>query len=564
MAQRSPIRSFLSVVSSNQEVGQPSQNFSAQASPRQSSGKTIQFPDLGQSKRSPQSPGKASVRIPESLPVSLPPMIASPVGDRSRPNLFRDPRLDSLPLNQNRSPRPPQGSVTLPSSRASSRANSKANSRANSREGLSDVASATRPDVASATRRERAPDVRSSPRMSNRQSRSGDARPTRSKSPQSQPVREGFRPGDPERESPLRFKQPTSQPRKPRKTKPRRDRRLSPLLSGVRLLIVGVGLAAIAGTLLSIRDPDAQKVAGLSASGDAVATESPNSGNSGNVRVSKANALHLGQEIVQLKNEIETLSASYSQLTPGVFFVDLDNGAYLDMNGNNTFSAASTIKVPILIALFQEVDAGKIRLDEPLTMQAEYVAEGSGDMQDRPVGTQYTVLETARKMITISDNTATNMLIARLGGQNVLNQRFQSWGLASTQIQNFLPDIQGTNTTSPKDLVYLMAMVEKGGLLSLRSRDRVLDIMQATENNSLLPQGLGDDATIAHKTGNIGSVLADTGIVDMPNGKRYLASVIVKRPHDDPGASELIRQISQAAYQSFSGKSGIAQNPARP
>ena len=557
MAQRSPIRSFLSVVSSHQEVGQPSQNFSAQASPRQSSGKTIQFPDLGQSKRSPQSPGKPSVRIPESLPVSLPPMIASPVVDRSRPNLFRDPRLDSLPLNQNRSPRPPQGSVTLPSSRG----NSRANSRANSREGLSDVASATRPDGASAPLRERAPDFRSSPRMSNRQSRSGDARPTRPKSPQSQPVREGFRPGDPERESPLRFKQPTSQQRKPRKTKPRRNNRLSPLLSGVRLLIVGVGLAAIAGTLLSIRDPDAQKVAGLSASGDAVATESPNSGNSGNFRVSKANALHLGQEIVQLKNEIETLSASYSQLTPGVFFVDLDNGAYLDMNGNNTFSAASTIKVPILIALFQEVDAGKIRLDEPLTMQAEYVAGGSGDMQDQPVGTQYTVLETARKMITISDNTATNMLIARLGGQNVLNQRFQSWGLSSTQIQNFLPDIQGTNTTSPKDLVSLMAMVEKGGLLSLRSRDRVLDIMQATENNSLLPQGLGDDATIAHKTGNIGSVLADTGIVDLPNGKRYLASVIVKRPHDDPAAQELIRQISQAAYQSFGGKSGIAQNP---
>jgi beta-lactamase class A len=545
VAQRSSIRSFLSVVSSNQEVGQLSGKFSAQASSRQSSEKTIQFPDLGPTKRSPQSSGKGSVRIPKSSPVSLPPMIASPVSDRVRPNLFRDPRLDSLPLNQNRSPKPPQGSVTLPSSRT------------NTRQDLSDSA----------------PELRSSPRMSSRQSRSGDARPTRSKSPQSQPVRERFRPGDPERESPQKSRQPTdSGQRKPRKTKPRGEMpparfanaRLSALLSGVRLLIAGVGLAAIAGTLLSIRNPEAQKVAGLSASGDAVATDSPNSGNSGNLRVNSLNALHLGQEIVQLKNEIQTLSASYSQLTPGVFFVDLDTGAYMNLNGNNTFAAASTIKVPILIALFQEVDAGKIRLDEPLTMQAEYVAEGSGDMQDQPVGTQYTVLETARKMITISDNTATNMLIARLGGQNVLNQRFQSWGLSSTQIQNFLPDIQGTNTTSPKDLVYLMAMVEKGGLLSLRSRDRVLDIMQATENNSLLPQGLGNDATIAHKTGNIGSVLADTGIVDMPNGKRYLASVIVKRPHEDPTAQELIRQISQAAYQSFGGKSGIAQNPDRP
>lgn len=522
MAQRSTIPSFLSVVSSNQEASQ---------SPRQSSGKTIQFPDVGSSKRSPQSPVKPSVRIAKSSPVTLPPQIASPVPSRLRPNLFPDPRLDSLPLNQNRSPRPPQGSVTLPTNRATSRA------------GLSDAAS----------------ELTSSPRMSSSQSRARNVRPTRSKSPQSE-VRERLLPEEPQRKSPQQSRQPTPNQRKPRKSKPRRDRRLSPLLSAVRLLIVGVGLAAIAGTLLSIRDPGTQNLAELSASSEVV----PDSSNSGHFRISRANALHLGQEIVQLKNEIQTLSAAYAQLTPGVFFVDLDTGAYLDVNANNTFSAASTIKVPILIALFQDVDAGKIRLDEPLTMQAEYVAGGSGDMQDQPVGTEYTVLETARKMITISDNTATNMLIARLGGQNALNQRFQSWGLSSTQIQNFLPDTQGTNTTSPKDLVYLMAMVEKGGLLSLRSRDRVLDIMQATENNSLLPQGLGKDATIAHKTGNIGSVLADTGIVDLPNGKRYLASIIVKRPYDDPAAQELIRQISQAAYQSFSGKSGVAQNPARP
>lgn len=522
MAQRSTIPSFLSVVSSNQEASQ---------SPRQSSGKTIQFPDVGSSKRSPQSPVKASVRISKSSPVTLPPQIASPLPSRLRPNLFPDPRLDSLPPNQNRLPRPSQGSVTLPTNRATSRA------------GLSDAA----------------PELTSSPRMSSRQSRAGNVRPTRSKSPRSE-VRERFLPEEPQRKSPQQSRQLTPNQRKPRKSKPRRSRRLSPLLSAVRLLIVGVGLAAIAGTLLSIRDPGRQNLAELSASSEVVATGSPDSSNLGHFRISRANALHLGQEILQLKNEIQTLSAAYAQLTPGVFFVDLDTGAYLDVNANNTFSAASTIKVPILIALFQDVDAGKIRLDEPLTMQAEYVAGGSGDMQDQPVGTEYTVLETARKMITISDNTATNMLIARLGGQNALNQRFQSWGLSSTQIQNFLPDIQGTNTTSPKDLVYLMAMVEKGGLLSLRSRDRVLDIMQATENNTLLPQGLGKDATIAHKTGNIGSVLADTGIVDLPNGKRYLASIIVKRPYDDPAAQELIRQISQAAYQSFSGKSGLAQN----
>ena len=331
---------------------------------------------------------------------------------------------------------------------------------------------------------------------------------------------------------------------------------MSPLLSCLRLLIWGVGLAAIGGTLLSIRDPGRQNVAEVSVNGGAIGSRTAK--NSGFFNA--LTVLQLGQEVTQLKQEIESLTASYSEMTPGVFFLDLDNGAYLDMNGSNTFSAASTIKVPILIALFQEVDAGKISLDEPLTMQDRYIAGGSGDMQYEAVGTEYTVLEVARKMITISDNTATNMLIARLGGELVLNQRFQSWGLNSTRIQNFLPDIEGTNTTSPKDLVSLMAMIEKGGLLSLRSRDRVLDIMQATENDTLLPQGLGYGATIAHKTGNIGSVLADTGIVDMPNGKRYLASVMVKRPHDDLAAEEFIRQISQAAYKSFNGESGIAEN----
>ena len=167
----------------------------------------------------------------------------------------------------------------------------------------------------------------------------------------------------------------------------------------------------------------------------------------------------------------------------------------------------------------------------------------------QPTGTKYAALEVATKMIAISDNTATNMLIERLGGKADLNHRFKSWGLTVTQISNLLPDLEGTNTTSPRDLVHLMAMLNQGELLSLRSRDRALDILQATTNNTLLPQGLEADASIAHKTGNIGTAIADAGIVDMPNGKRYLIAAIVKRPHNDPDAEELIREISRTAYQ---------------
>jgi beta-lactamase class A len=79
----------------------------------------------------------------------------------------------------------------------------------------------------------------------------------------------------------------------------------------------------------------------------------------------------------------------------------------------------------------------------------------------------------------------------------------------------------------------------------------MLDIMQRTETNSLLPKGLGVGATIAHKTGNIGSLVADVGLVDIPTGKRYILAVMVKRPYNDAKAEELIRQISRTVYDYF-------------
>jgi beta-lactamase class A len=88
-------------------------------------------------------------------------------------------------------------------------------------------------------------------------------------------------------------------------------------------------------------------------------------------------------------------------------------------------------------------------------------------------------------------------------------------------------------------------------LMSIKSRDRVLDIMRRVENDSLLPKGLGEGATISHKTGTIGTMLADVGLVDTATGRRYVAAVLVKRPRDDDRAGLLIQQISKLSYQAF-------------
>ncbi|NJL40395.1 MAG: serine hydrolase [Leptolyngbyaceae cyanobacterium SM1_4_3] len=82
-----------------------------------------------------------------------------------------------------------------------------------------------------------------------------------------------------------------------------------------------------------------------------------------------------------------------------------------------------------------------------------------------------------------------------------------------------------------------------------RSRDRLLEIMRRTETNTLLPAGLGEGAIVAHKTGDIESLVGDVGVIDMPSGRRYLAAVMVRRPTNDERAQELIREISRATYE---------------
>ncbi|MFN6187948.1 MAG: serine hydrolase [Microcystis sp.] len=325
------------------------------------------------------------------------------------------------------------------------------------------------------------------------------------------------------------------------------------LLQVLRFSILGVGLGAIAGTVLTVVDPSK-----LPLHPKPTATNSPTL----KLVTPKPTTLVLNENISSLNQKLQALAVKYPKLQAGALFIDLDNGAYANFRGDTIFAAASTIKIPILVAFFEDVDAGKIRLDEPLVATKDVMASGSGDMQYLGANKTYTALETATKMNVISDNTATNMLIKRMGGKKALNQRFQAWGLTSTVINNPLPDLEGTNTTSPRDLVTILGKVNQGELLSLRSRDRLLNIMQETRTRTLLPQGIEKSADIAHKTGDIGSMLADAGIIDMPNGKRYLGAVMVKRPHNDSNARTLIQQISRTAYQHF--KWYQTQPPAKP
>lgn len=323
-----------------------------------------------------------------------------------------------------------------------------------------------------------------------------------------------------------------------------RAKKPKPLWLAVYVITIAVGISTILGTVVSIVRAWDTPQNTVSAK---VATDSPTKTKLDNLFAISS----LGKEIIPLKSELQQLVELYPDLEPEVFLVDLDNKEFVSIKGEEIIASASTIKLPILVAFFQDVDRGKIDLSEQLIMTPDVVAEGSGNMQYEEPGTKFSALETADKMMTTSDNTATNMIIERLGGMKQLNQRFSKMGLRATMLRNPLPDLTGTNTTTPEDLGNLLAKIDAGDLISLRSRDRMLHIMRNLVRNTLLPEGLESGAIIAHKTGDIKSVLGDAGIIDMPNGKRYIAAILVKRPDNSPQAKEFIQKASGIAYQYF-------------
>jgi beta-lactamase class A len=354
--------------------------------------------------------------------------------------------------------------------------------------------------------------------------------------------------------------------------KSRRSQRKSGWIQNLlRLTFLGLGISAMTGTAIALLHPTppAGTFATSKIRGQTQANGSDKSSGIGGLDATSTSfstgaalpILNPDKELKDVKARIQTLASAQKDLVAGMFFYNPETGVYIDVGGDKAFSAASTIKLPVLVAFFQAVDAGQVRLDETLVMRKDLVASESGVIQYQPVGTKFSALETADYMITISDNTATNMLIDRLGGIAALNQRFKSWGLNQINLRNPLPDLQGTNTVTPKDLSTLMLKIGQGDLLTPRSRDLALDILRRTVTKTLLPPGLGEGSTISHKTGDIASVVGDSGLIGMPNGQRYVATIFVKRPHNDPRAQELIRQISKLSYQALSTASRSTPSP---
>lgn len=266
------------------------------------------------------------------------------------------------------------------------------------------------------------------------------------------------------------------------------------------------------------------------------------------IKTTQMSDLYLTYEMTGLKKSLQLLMSKYKMLEPSIFVWEYDSGKYVNLNGEKHFPAASIIKIPILLETFKSIEAKELSINEKMTLSEFYRSEGSGKMKYHQAGNEYTIDTLARLMIEDSDNTATNMLIAAVGGMPRVNSAMKSWGINNTYLQNWLPDLEGTNYTTTKDLTKMLYNIENSNFISSQSKNYIFDYMGNVENNRLLQAGLPQGAKLLHKTGDIGTTLGDAGIVTTLNGKKYIVSIIANRPYNSPQGKNFIVEASSMIY----------------
>jgi len=238
----------------------------------------------------------------------------------------------------------------------------------------------------------------------------------------------------------------------------------------------------------------------------------------------------------------------------GVYVLDLTNGNTLASNADEVFPTASTIKIAILAELFHQAQQGKLNLNDIYTLKSSDLVGGSGiSSAFTPGVTKLTLRDLAALMISVSDNSMTNVIIDRVGLENV-NALLDSLGLSHTRLRRKMMDIKAAaegreNTSTPHEMSQLLEALYKGKVLNKQFTDNFFDLL-SIHKESYIPRLLPEDLRVANKPGELEGVRNDCGIVF--TGKRpYILCVMSTYVRHEREAGNAIEKISFAAWQTF-------------
>jgi beta-lactamase class A len=269
-----------------------------------------------------------------------------------------------------------------------------------------------------------------------------------------------------------------------------------------------------------------------------------------------------------LLEQIKTISTEARGIV-GVSILEIETGDTLGYNAHSRLVMHSVMKFPIAMAVLNLVDKGKYKLDEKIKLRKSDMAGEKmySPLRDKyPTGTELALSDVLGYMISLSDNTACDYMLKKIGGPQVVEQYLKSLGVKGISVKASEADmaasweVQYLNWGKPADLVQLLDIFYQGKALSKTSTDFLYKIMTETSTGAKRLKGLlPANAVVAHKTGTSGTNDAgltpatnDIGILTLPNGKHLAIAVMVCNSKADETTREaVIAKIAKAAWDNY-------------
>jgi beta-lactamase class A len=266
----------------------------------------------------------------------------------------------------------------------------------------------------------------------------------------------------------------------------------------------------------------------------------------------------------QLKQQIETRLDSL-QGTFAVAFKSLnDSTENIFINEREMFHAASTMKTPVMVELFKQAEAGKFSLDDSIVVPNEFrsivdssiysmdvSADSEGELY-KAIGQKRTIRQLMKDMITMSSNLATNILIEKVGAKNV-TQTMRRYGADSIQVLRGVEDIKAyeqglSNRTTAFDEAVIYERIGRSEAVSQEASGAMVRILKNQHFNKMIPAQLPEEVAVAHKTGWITGVNHDSGLVMLPDGRRYVLVLLSKEAPERENVLAAFADVSRLVY----------------
>jgi len=238
----------------------------------------------------------------------------------------------------------------------------------------------------------------------------------------------------------------------------------------------------------------------------------------------------------------------------GVAIEDLTTGDHFFLHEDEVFAQASSIKITVLATLYLQAQQGKLKLTDSYTMQSSDLVPDSEIMGGLTPGvTRLTLRDLATMMVAVSDNSATNVLIDRVGMQNV-NAMLDALGLTHTRMRRKMMDLQAAkegreNISTPREMMTLLDAIYHGKLMNKESTADFFKML-STNKASFIPRDLPPELKVANKPGELEAVRNDSGIVFVEN-RPYVICVMTSFLRNERDGEEAISKISLDAWRMF-------------